>query len=126
MTKISLGFGLLLIVMGIVFYYVTNQASMTALIPSFFGAVIFGCGLLAIKPSLRKHAAHVGALAGLLGIAGGLGMAIPKFVKGEANLATLEQLSMGILCVIYVYFCVRSFIAARKARKKLEKVAKSA
>ncbi len=126
MTKISLGFGLLLIVLGVAFYYATKQASMTALIPAFFGVAILICGLIAIKPSARKHAAHVAALVGLLGIAGGFGMSIPKFMKGEANLATLEQLIFGIVCAVYVFFCVRSFIAARKAKKKLEKMAKSA
>ena len=118
MTKTSLLFGVLLIALGVVFYFMTGSKSFTALIPAAFGVVILGCGLLAIKASLRKTAAHAGAVVGLLGLAGGFGMAIPKFIAGEAGSAQLEQFLMGVLCVVYLWFCVCSFIAARKELKK--------
>ncbi len=118
MSKTSLLFGILLVALGVVFYYVTGAEHPSALAPSALGLLIFGCGLLAMKGSLRKKAAHVGALLGFLGAAGGFGMAIPKFMAKDAGAAALEQFLMGVVCVVYLWFCVRSFIAARKEMRK--------
>ncbi len=118
MSKTSLFFGTLLIGLGLAFYFMTGSKSFTALIPTAFGVLVFGCGLLAIKASLRKKAAHFGAMIGLLGVAGGFGMAIPKFIAKDAGNAELEQFLMGVVCLTYLWFCIRSFIAARKEMKK--------
>jgi hypothetical protein len=118
MSKTSLFFGILLIGLGGSFYFMTGSKSYTALIPSAFGILVFGCGLLAIKASLRKKAAHFGAVIGLLGVAGGFGMAIPKFIANDAGSAELEQVLMGFVCLAYLWFCIRSFIAARREMKK--------
>lgn len=65
------------------------------------------------------HLMHLAALCGLLGALGGLGMAVPKLIRGdlERPLAIASQVSMGVVCLIFVILCVRSFIQARKARQ---------
>jgi len=118
MSKTSLVFGLLLIALGVVFYFVTGAQSFTALIPAVLGVIVLACGLVALKPSLRKPATLGGALVGLVGAGAGFGMAIPKFLADEAGSAQLEQFLMGVLCVIYLWSCIRSFLAARREIRK--------
>ncbi|MDA0814114.1 MAG: hypothetical protein O3C21_17205 [Verrucomicrobia bacterium] len=50
---------------------------------------------------------------------GGLGMGLKTVASGniEHPFAVTEQFMMGIICVVYLVFCVKSFIAARKAMK---------
>jgi hypothetical protein len=52
-------FGLILIVLGLAAYFLTGRASVTALIPAFFGAVFVILALVARNESARKHAMHV-------------------------------------------------------------------
>lgn len=95
---------------------------MTALIPLAFGTPILVCGALALaKPGLRKHVMHVAAMFGLLGTLGGLGMGLPKLgavLAGTAPrpVATALQIVMGVLSLIFLALCVKSFIDARRAR----------
>ena len=99
------------------------KKSVTALIPAFFGGGLLICGLLAMKESLLKHAMHGAAMIGLLGALAGAGrgaMGLGKFFSGDPS---LNQRSfafvwlMAIICAVFVALCVRSFIAARKARE---------
>lgn len=117
MPGITIVFGIVLILQGIITYFISDSQSFTAFIPSIFGALLVVFGAAAKKPDLRKHAMHGAAAVGLLGVLGSLGMAIPKLARGaDLTLALGSQLFMGVLLVIYVGLCVRSFIAARRAR----------
>ena len=119
MSKISIFFGLLLVTLGLAFYVATGSEQTTALIPTFLGCFIMLLGMIALVPKFRKHAAHGAALAGLIGILGGLGMGLKTMISGnvERPPAVAEQLIMGVICVGYLAFCVKSFISARKAMK---------
>ena len=110
-------FGLILIVLGVASYVLTGRASVTALIPALFGAVLVICALVARNEAARKHAMHAAVAVGLIGALAALGRGIPAALDGGATRpAVLSQLVMGILLLIYVWFGVQSFIAARKAR----------
>jgi len=110
-------FGLLLIVLGIASYVLTDRTSVTALIPAFFGAVLVICALVARNEAARKHAMHAAVAVGLLGALAALGRGVPAALAGDATRpAVLSQLAMGVLLLIYVALGVQSFIAARKAR----------
>lgn len=117
MTKLSIGTGAILVLLGIASYFATGQTSPTAFIPSGFGIVILAMGLLCRNEAKRKMAAHIAVFVALLGVLGGFGMAIPKVAKGaEMKGSIIAQLVMGAICLIYIIFAVRSFIAARKAQ----------
>lgn len=119
MPGLTIVFGIILILQGIITYFIAgaDSRSFTAFIPSIFGALLVICGFVAMKPDLRKHAMHAAAAVGLIGILGPLSRAIPGLLAGKAvGLAIGSQIAMAILMIIYVILCVRSFIAARKAR----------
>jgi hypothetical protein len=126
---VSIICGLLLILLGwdgyadtIGLIRPTELHSPTALIPAYFGAALILCGIVALKESLLKHAMHVAAMVGLIGLLAGAGMGLPKLPKllaGEAErpAAVKLQLWMAGVCLVLVALCVNSFIQARRRRK---------
>lgn len=118
---------ILLIVVGVVGYAgqdpnpETGKVSITALIPAFVGGVLAVCGLLAFNDKFRKHAMHFAAIVGLLGAIGGIMPLQRQYAKtGEIDPLKPSAVSgelMILLCLVFVVLCVRSFIAARKARQ---------
>ena len=108
--------GFVLILWSTISYFISESKSFTAFIPAGFGLLIAISGLIGVKEAARKHAMHVAALVGLLGILGGFGMGVRK-VMSEPGLAAYSQLFLGVVCLIFLIVCVRSFIAARKARQ---------
>ena len=110
-------FGLLLIVLGIASYVVTERTSVTALIPAFFGAVLVVLALVARNENARKHAMHAAVAVALVGAIASLIRAIPAVAGGSISRpAVVAQLAMAALLLVYVALGVQSFIAARKAR----------
>ena len=120
MAKITIGLGLVLIALGLGSYFGTGRASVTALIPAFFGLPLLLLGLVALKERMRKSAMHVAALIGLLGFAGTVSglIKLPGLLTGREvarPAAVAVQAAMAIVCLIFVLLCVRSFIKARGA-----------
>ncbi|HEV8630645.1 MAG TPA: hypothetical protein VGV61_10040 [Thermoanaerobaculia bacterium] len=121
MPIVTIVYGLLLIVLGVGFYAGTGEASVTALIPAFFGVPLVVCGVLARRERLLKHAMHAAAVLGLLAFLGSLPGLVRFFVFIHGGTvarpnAVLEQAFMAALSLVFVVLCVRSFIEARRAR----------
>ena len=97
--------------------------SLTGLIPAVFGLPILLCGIWGtVKPHANKHAMHVAVTVALVGaLAGSLRgvMSLLSWIKGEDfnSRALLFTALLGVICWIFVIACVKSFIAARKARE---------
>ncbi len=121
MPKLAILFGILLNALGLGVFAATGMNQMTALIPCVFGVIILLCGIVStLVPGIRMHLMHVAALFGVIGTLGGLSMSVPKVLSGsvERPVATYEQLAMGVLCFVFVVLCIKSFLAARRARLK--------
>ena len=120
MAKVTLVFAVLLAILGLGFYLGTGSKAPTALIPLWFGLLLGLFGFLAISPSegRRKLFMHINVTVGLIGFLGAAGRAIFALTSGHTpdRLALTAQLLMAGLLLIYVVLCVRSFIAARRAR----------
>ena len=123
MAKVTLVFAALFIALGLVGFITTGSSHPTALIPAVLGLLlgIFGALSLGPNPSRRKLFMHINVTLALLGFLGTVMGLIQWFqmlagatVKNPP--ATESKAIMAILCLIYVALCVRSFIAARKAR----------
>lgn len=120
MPRITIGFALAYIAIGLAGFFLTGAAHMTALIPAVIGVVLLALGLLAGKENLRMHAMHAALLVGLLaflGTARGL-TKLPAAFAGTAERpgAVYAQAATAVLSLVYLAFGVRSFIAARRAR----------
>lgn len=124
MPRITLYTGVLLIFVGIVFYVLTGSTHPTSLIPCWFGLALAICGSLGGNGGPRKTMIfmHIAVTVALFGFLGGAIMAIVELVRsGGFPLlhphAVEEQVLMALICQVFVALCVRSFIAARRARR---------
>ena len=116
MAKLSISFGIALVVVGIA-GFVPNHAP-TALIPAYLGAGIVLCGLLALNPEYRMHAMHIAVLFACVGfVAAGWRLAISLSKPVANSIAVSSQSITTVLCGVFVILCIRSFIAARRARQ---------
>ena len=117
MALTTILFGLLLVILGLVGYFGTGTSSVTALIPAFFGLLLLILGFVARAEHARKHAMHAASAVGLIGTLlaiGGLAMTPPGV---RPAMAVYSQIAMALIMGIFTALCVRSFIAARRARK---------
>ncbi len=123
MAKVTLVFAVVFIALGLVGFISTGSAHYTALIPAVLGLLLGIFGVLSLSPDAgrRKLFMHINVTLGLLGFLGTAMGLIQWFqmLAGAATKnppATESKAAMAILCLIYVALCVRSFIAARRAR----------
>jgi hypothetical protein len=127
-------FGVLVALVGVAGYIATHFWH--ALIPVVLGVLLILLGLVANTEDVKRRmvAMHIAVTVGLLGFLGtipGL-IAMVGFVIGTHQETANERIEVGtlsvhklaaevqsatsILCLIFVLLCVRSFIAARRAR----------
>ena len=116
MASTTVVFGVLLTLLGLGGYLLTGTSSVTALIPAFFGLLLIALGLIARSEPLRKHALHAAAAAALLGCAGALFSLMRTPAAPRSAAAAFSQAAMVVLTAVFVGLCVKSFIAARRAR----------
>jgi hypothetical protein len=118
MPRVIFIFSAIFVVLGAASYLLSGAASVTALIPAFFGLLLAGAGFL--SRSNLKLGGHIAALVGVLGF---LGTArsftkVPALLSGEPvqrATAVGVQAVFAVLCLIFVALCVKSFIDTRKA-----------
>jgi peptidoglycan/LPS O-acetylase OafA/YrhL len=126
MTKVTIVFGILLILLGLVGFFGTGSIHYTALIPTWFGLALAIGGILAISPSERRRKVfmHINVTVGLLGLIGSVVEALRGYGHARSigvdpdYIALAAKLTMAVLLLIYVNLCVRSFIKARSSRKE--------
>jgi hypothetical protein len=109
-------FAVVLLLLGISSYLLTDRVSTTALIPAYFGAALGLLGRLARREHLRKHAMHGAAMVALVGLAGALFSLFRAPLGSRSPVAEGAQALMVLLMGVFLVLCVRSFVAARRAR----------
>ena len=120
--KLSLYYGLFLMLWGIVITFIAKSSSVTSYIPSFFGVLVFlFSGLSLIFPSQKKIYMHIVALLGLIIMLGGL-----ELIRGLINgsflnniYADISKLMMFVTGGYFLYLCFMSFRFARKMRDQI-------
>jgi hypothetical protein len=126
MARVTLIFALLMVVLGEAGYLGTGSLHKTALIPVWFGLALGLFGFLAIRAKSEKARMtlmHINVTIGLIGFLSATIVAIQRYrlvtAAGHAPnpIALGSQVGMAVLMGIYVAMCVRSFIAARRARQ---------
>ena len=123
MARLTIVFGVLLILVGLAGFVLTGSNHPTALIPSFIGLLLALAGTLARTEDTKRRMLwmHVAVTLGLLGFLGTLKSAydvtrLANGVEFPHPIAIEEKAATCLLCLIYVAFCVRSFIEARRNR----------
>ena len=111
--------GLILIIMGVLFYvFPEGESSPTALIPAIIGAGLLIPGYLAYSnESMKMHAIHATAVFALIGTLGGA-MGLPDVMAGNFDRPTIARLALLIFCGEYMFFSIMSFRAARIKREQ--------
>jgi multisubunit Na+/H+ antiporter MnhF subunit len=121
MAKITILFGVLLFLLGVVVWVATGRHAPTALIPAYLGIVLSVLGLVARTQNQKRrmlmmHIAVTLALLGFLATA----KSIWDFIQLERGhmfarpVAVEDKAVMSVMLLIYVLLCVRSFIKARR------------
>ncbi len=123
MARLTIFFGIILILLGVLTYMETGSQFPTSLIPTYFGILLAIFGVLARTLDLKKRGLYM-HICVTLGLIGFLGTAKSIFdyirmkqgVQFKFPIAVDEKAAMALLLLVYVIFCVRSFIVARRAR----------
>jgi len=124
MANTTIGLGAVLCAIGLWGYFgsASENPSMTALIPFFFGAVLVICGLIARAERYRMHAMHAAVLVSLIGFIAAAGRGLPKIATLASDGVGVDKrpvalvLSMALVCLIHVVLSIVSFIQARRRR----------
>lgn len=118
MPSTSIACGTLLVLIGILGYLngvMTNHASFTALIPAIVGIVLLLLGIFARKSEgLRKHLMHAAVLVALLGFIASAGRLVMRMSEITYNAAVVSQVSMALVCLLFVILAIKSFADARR------------
>tara|TARA_B100000900_G_scaffold231030_1_gene196188 strand:+ start:1010 stop:1438 length:429 start_codon:yes stop_codon:yes gene_type:complete len=120
MEKLSIYYGIFLILWGVIISFISGSDSITSYIPSILGMPILFFSYLSFKfVSKKKLFMHIVVLFGLIIFLGGLDF-IRSLVTGNvfSNLwADLSKIMMLFTGLFFTYQCIRSFIHARKIRE---------
>ena len=125
MGKVTIGFGVLLAIVGVTGFVTTGSTHWTAMIPTWIGLVLAVSGLLALNPARRMLWMHIAVTVGLIGFLGTIPgvIGVVKMAMGSTvarPTAAIYQSITWLICLVFVGLCVRSFIAARRARVSAE------
>ena len=126
MGKLTIGLGVLLILIAIAGFVATGSSHPTALIPAAAGLLFCVFGALANSPEPKRRMLwmHIAVTVALLAFLGTIKADVDVYrlahgVSFEHPVAIEEKAAMSLLCLIFVLLCVRSFIAARRSRLAL-------
>lgn len=118
MPSTAITLGSLLILIGIIGYFygsINGTASITALIPAFFGIVLAALGYAAkVKENLRKHLMHAAVLVALVGLVATAGRLLSRLGELTLSAAVISQIAMAAICLLFVILGIKSFIDARR------------
>jgi hypothetical protein len=124
MAKFTIGFGILLALLGVIGFVETGSTHPTALIPTAIGLLFVLFGAMANTEDAKKRMLwmHVSVTVALLVFLGMIPAAIDTIrlsrgVSFPHPAAVVEKGALALFSLIYILFCVRSFISARRARR---------
>jgi len=123
MAKLTMFFGVLLIVISVGFWMATGRTETATLHPAGVGLVLLVSGALANSEDAKKRMLwmHIAVTFGLIGfLITGIRAAVTA-AHGSAAIAADplafdERTVVALVCLVFVAVCVRSFIAARRNR----------
>jgi len=122
MAKLTIWFGVALVAISLGFWFAMGRAESAALHPAGVGVILLICGLLANTENAKQRMIwmHIAVTVGLIGFLITGVRAVIELARGLASIVNLagfyERAVVAVVCGLFVVLCVRSFIAARRAR----------
>ena len=101
MANLSIIYGIIFILMGLISYFGISSESITALIPAFFGIPMLILGWLGLNEKYLKHTMHGAAVLMLLGFFGTIGGLI-KFFKMLAGAETARPAAVTVQAIMAI------------------------
>ena len=115
--RIAIYDGAFLVLWGIVAYIISEQSSITAMIPSFMGVPLMILGILSERmPNMRHHLMHAAMVLSLVMVMGGARV-FAQFSE-MSNLAISSHVVLILVGVCFMVCGIMSFRAARIAREE--------
>ena len=114
--RIAIYEGTILVLWGIAAYIISDQSSITAMIPSFMGAPLLVLGILSERmPNMRHHLMHASMVLALLMVLGGA--RVFADFSDMSNLAISSHIILIVVGITFMVCGIMSFRAARIARE---------
>ena len=120
--RLSIFYGLFLLLWGVMVSYISGSESMTSYIPSFMGVpVLLFSSLAVLFPDKKKIFMHITATFVLIIFLGGIDILRSISTIFENFWADLSKLMLLFTGLMMTYLNIKSFIFARKLREESEK-----
>lgn len=113
MGKLTLGFGAVLVVIGVTTYFATGGASVTALIPAFIGLPMLVAGFLMTRPGTYSVGLYLAIALALLMALGTL-RGVAGLFGGEVSAAALVNVVLLLMSAGYLAVAAREILAGRR------------
>jgi hypothetical protein len=122
MAKLTVVFGIILIILGVASFLLTGHKFPTSLIPAAFGILLAVLGGMARTPDAKRRMLlmHIAVTVGLLGFVATASSLVSIFELARGTKSFLypaaieEKAAMATLMLIFVILCARSFVMARR------------
>ena len=119
--RLSIFYGLFLLLWGVMVSYVSGSESMTSYIPSFMGVpVLLFSSLAVLFPDKKKIFMHITATFVLIIFLGGIDILRSISTIFENFWADLSKLMLLFTGLMMTYLNIKFFIFARKVREESE------
>jgi hypothetical protein len=116
MARLTVAFGAVLILTGVITYFATGRESVTALIPAFIGGPIVLAGLVSLRPGWRSYGLYAAAGLALL-LALGTLRGTFGLLGGEFSPATVINTVLLVASIGFVALCVREIRDRNRIRR---------
>jgi hypothetical protein len=118
MRKLTLGYGVFLLALGVGGFLATKRQHKTALIPVGFGAAALGLGLIMRRKRWKRKATWAAAVVSLGGLAGTSKSLskVPAVLRGEEvarPAAVISQSLMAVASIVHLAGSVRALWQGR-------------
>ena len=109
--------GSILVIFGIATYIISDQSSITALIPSFMGAPLLVLGILSERmPDMRHHLMHASMVLALIMVIAPIAM-VARMGIPDSSLTMLSLIAHLVMGSIFMVAGIKSFRHARILRE---------
>ena len=115
MAGVTIGFGVGLILVGVITYIATGGASVTALIPAFVGVPVLLAGIVALRAGWRLYGLYAAcALSALMAL--GTLRGVIGLLGGTVSTATVINTVLLVTSVGFLLLCTREIRAGHRQR----------